>query len=73
MVISGNYDSNNQIMNSTNSLVNFNLDFLTFVRPFNGNILKMIDDLSFSTYTMRTLIPDETGVNRILIGKKVNV
>lgn len=71
MVVSGNYNANNELVSSSSGTEGFDMDFLIFKRPFNGSILKMVETLSYATYIMRQLIPDETGVNRILIGKKL--
>lgn len=68
MVVSGNYNANNELVSSSSGMEGFDMDFLIFIRPFSGNILKTVEELSNSTFVKRIIIPDES-FPRVLIGK----
>lgn len=69
MVVSGNYNSNNQLVYRLDSLDKFDMKLLSVVRPFTGDILRTAEGLSNSTYVKRMIIRDQSGFAKAIIGK----
>lgn len=69
MVVSGNYNAQNQLVYRLDSLDKFDMKFFSVIRPFTGDMLKTAENLSNSTYVKRIIVRDQSGFAKAIIGK----